>query len=103
MEQVTDEIYNMILNNLHITYSPDESTEERLMNEIASGIAYIKKYCNPDADFSPGTEYSQMLCDYVLRAESGATETFATDYAGDITADRIKTDVDKYAEAMGYA
>ena len=27
-----------------------------------------------------------MLCDYVLRAESGALETFTADFAGDITA-----------------
>lgn len=99
---VTDEIYQMILNNLHITYTPDESTVKRLKNETAAGIAYIRKYCSPDADCSPGTEYGQMLCDYVLRAESGALETFAGDFASDITAGRIKTDVDEYAEAMGY-
>ncbi|MDD7391200.1 MAG: hypothetical protein PUG60_16390 [Lachnospiraceae bacterium] len=99
---VTDEIYSMILDNLHITYTPDESTSRRIRNETAAGIAYIRKYCSPDADCRPGTEYGQMLCDYVLRAESGALETFAGDYARDITSGRIKADVDEYAEAMGY-
>ena len=99
---VTDEIFQMILNNLHITYTPDESTVQRIRNETSSGMAYIKKYCDPDADFRPGTEYGQMLCDYVLRAESGALDTFAVDFASDITAGRIQTDVDDYAEAMGY-
>lgn len=51
----------------------------------------------------PGTESGQLLCDYVLRAESGALETFAQDFAGEITAGRIDFDTKTYAEAMGYA
>lgn len=100
---VTDEIYKMLIDNLHITYAPDESTAARLRNEAAAGIAYIKKYCDPAADFGPGTKFGQLLCDYVLRAESGAMETFARDFAGEITAARIESDVAGYAEAMGYA
>lgn len=100
---VTDEIYQMLMDNLHITYTPDESTAARLRNEAATGIAYIKKYCDPAADFTPGTKFGQLLCDYVLRAESGALETFARDFAGEITAARIESDVAGYAEAMGYA
>ena len=103
MEDVKVEIHNMILNNLHITYTPDDSTERRLKNEINAGIAYIKEYCDPDADFTPGTRFGQMLCDYVLRAEAGALETFAKDFAEEITASKAETDVKKYAEAMGYA
>lgn len=103
MKEVTGKIYKMILDNLHITYTPDESTERRIKNEISAGIAYIKKYCNPCADFSPGTRFGQMLCDYVLRAESGAVETFAVDFAEDITAARAEYEAERYAEAMGYA
>lgn len=93
----------MILDNLHMTYKPDDSTERRVKNEISAGIAYIKKYCSPSADFSPGTRFGQMLCDYVLRAESGAAETFAADFAEDITAARAEYEAERYAEAMGYA
>lgn len=103
MEIISDEIYQMVVDNLHITYTPDISTESRIRNEISSGIAYIRKYCNPGADCMPGTESGQMLCDYVLRAESGALETFAQDFAGEITAGRIDFDTKTYAEAMGYA
>ena len=103
MKQVTEEIYRMILDSLHVTYEPDESTKRRIENETASGIAYIRKYCDPGADFAPGSRFGQLLCDYVLRAESGALETFAADFAGDITAARIGHEVEKYAEAMGYA
>lgn len=99
---VTESIYKMILDNLHITYEPDDSTKNRLENEIAAGMAYIRNYCSPDADFSPGTRFGQMLCDYVLRAEAGALETFAQDFAEDITAAGIETEVEGYAEAMGY-
>lgn len=102
MQSIPDEVFKMILNNLHITYTPDEATESRLVNEISSGIAYIKKYCDPDADCSPGTRFGQMLCDYVLRAESGDLETFADDFAEDITAAKLESDVERYAEAMGY-
>ncbi len=103
MGEVTDKIYKMIIDNLHITYTPDSSTEKRLKNEIGAGIAYIKKYCSPCADFSPGTRFGQMLCDYVLRAESGALETFAEDFAEEITSERAEYEVEQYAEAMGYA
>lgn len=103
MEEIADEIYKMILDNLHVTYKPDNFTESRLKNEISAGIAYIKQYCNPDADFSPGTRFGQLLCDYVLRAESGAAETFAMDFAEDITAARMEYEAKRYAEALGYA
>lgn len=103
MEEVTDKIYKMILDNLHITYEPDESTVRRLKSEIGAGIAYIKKYCSPGADFSPGTRFGQMLCDYVLRAEAGAAETFAVDFAEEIIAARAEYEAEQYAEAMGYA
>lgn len=103
MPDVTDEIYQMILDNLHITYTPDEATANRLRNETAAGIAYIRKYCSPTADCRPGTHFGQLLCDYVLRAESGALETFSQDFAQEITAARLESDVDQYAEAMGYA
>ena len=103
MQNVTDEIYRMILNNLHITYDPDQSTEERLINEAEAGIAYIKKYCDPDADCSPGTKFGRLLCDYVLRAEAGALETFANDFEEDIIGAKIASDTEQYAEAMGYA
>jgi hypothetical protein len=102
LDHVTDEIYQMILDNLHITYEPDEYTKRRIENEAASGIAYIKKFCDPDADLSPGTRFGQMLCDYVMRAESGDVETFSADFADDITAAKVEFDTNKYAEAMGY-
>lgn len=103
MAEMSEEIYQMILDNLHITYTPDDSTVRRLKNEIASGIAYIKKYCNPDADCSPGTRFGQLLCEYVLRAEAGALDTFPQDFAEEITASNVEYEVSKYAEAMGYA
>ncbi len=103
MTEISNEIYQMILNNLHITYSPDESAVRRLKNEIASGTAYIKQYCSPDAECQPGTRFGQLLCEYVLRAEAGALDTFSQDFAEEITASRIEYETGKYAEAMGYA
>lgn len=102
MKVVTEKVYKMLLDNLHITYTPDESTEKRIRNEAAAGIEYIRKYCNPCADFSPGTRFGQMLCDYVLRAESGAVETFAVDFAEEIIAEKAEYEAKRYAEAMGY-
>ena len=103
MTDIPEEIYQMILDNLHKTYTLDESTEKRIRNETASGIAYIRKYCDPGADCLPGTRFGQMLCDYVLRAEAGASETFPRDFAEEITGSRIEYETEKYAEAMGYA
>ncbi len=103
MVKVSEKIYQMILNNLHITYTPDDSTVDRLKNEIASGIAYIQKYCSPAADFKPGTGSGQLLCEYVLRAEAGAIDTFAQDFAEEITALNIEYETSRYAEAVGYA
>ena len=103
MVNIDDGILQMVIDNLHITYTLDESTQRRLQNEIGAGIEYIKKYCDPNADFGCGTESGSLLCDYVLRAEAGAADTFAEDFAVEITGARIKSDVDAYAEAMGYA
>ena len=99
---VTASIIQMIKDNLHITYDTDESTERRLRNEVDSGIQYIRKYCDPAAACEPGTRYAAMLCEYVLRAESGALDSFQADYATEITAARAELDADRYAEAMGY-
>ena len=99
---VTASIIQMIKDNLHITYDTDESTERRLRNEADSGIQYIRKYCDPTAACEPGTRYAAMLCEYVLRAESGALDSFQADYATEITAARAELDADRYAEAMGY-
>lgn len=99
---VPEEITQMVMDDLHITYTPDGSTINRIKNEILSGMAYIKKHCYPNADFLPGTIPGRMLCDYVVRAEAGAVETFAEDFASDIISAKIDTDVKAYAEAMGY-
>ncbi len=103
MAAIPKDIYQMILNSLHITYTPDESTVKRLENEIASGTEYIQKYCSPAADCRPGTVSGQLLCEYVLRAEAGALETFPQDFAEEITSLGIESRVSDYAEAMGYA
>lgn len=99
----TATIIQMVKDNLHITYDTDESTERRLRNEAESGIQYIRKYCDPAATCEPGTRFAAMLCEYVLRAESGALESFQADYATEITAARAELDADRYAAAMGYA
>lgn len=99
----TATIIQMVKDNLHITYDTDESTERRLRNEAESGIQYIRKYCDPAAACEPGTRFAAMLCEYVLRAESGALESFQADYATEITAARAELDADRYAAAMGYA
>ena len=99
----TATIIQMVKDNLHITYDTDESTERRLRNEAESGVQYIRKYCDPAATCEPGTRFAAMLCEYVLRAESGALESFQADYATEITAARAELDADRYAAAMGYA
>lgn len=99
----TATIIQMVKDNLHITYDTDESTERRLRNEAESGVKYIRKYCDPAATCEPGTRFAAMLCEYVLRAESGALESFQADYATEITAARAELDADRYAAAMGYA
>ena len=103
MIKIGEKIMQMVKDNLHITYTLDDSTERRLKNEIGAGIEYIRKYCDPAADCSPGTESGALLCEYVLRAEAGAADTFGEDFAVEITGARLQTDVDAYAEAMGYA
>ncbi len=98
----TGEILNMVLQFLHVTYELDQATSARITNEINAGIEYLNRYFDSGADFAPGTLSGQYLCEYVLRAESGALETFAADFAQDIAQGRIKVEVDEYAEAKGY-
>ena len=99
---MTEEIYEMLLDNLHITFVPDQSTVSRITNEADAGIAYIRKYCDPNATCEPGTESGQLLCEYVLRAESGAGATFDVDFAQEILQMKAARDADLFAEAMGY-
>lgn len=102
MNTVTEEIYNMLLRALHVTYTPDADTAARINNEGAAGIALIQKYCDPESDCAPGTRCGQLLCEYVLRAEAGAAETFLQDFAQDIVEIKNETDIKAYAEALGY-
>lgn len=100
---MTETIFKMICDNLHITYTLDESTRSRLENEINAGIAYVQRYCDSGATCEPGTLSGQLLCEYVLRAESGALETFTEDFKREILEARSFVEVGEYAEAMGYA
>jgi len=97
-----EQIIQMVKDSLHMSFTLDESSTRRLNNEIASGIAYIQKYGDPDASFDPGTISGQLLCEYVLRAESGATETFAVDFRSDLLAMRSESEAHQFAESQGY-
>ena len=100
---MTATIFKMVCDNLHITYELDESTRSRLENEINAGIAYIQKYCDSGADCEPGTLLGQLLCEYVLRAESGALDSFMQDFRREILETRIQVEAGQYAEDKGYA
>lgn len=96
---VTDSIYRGLLRKLHVTYTPDEDTEDRIRQEAAAGMEIIHRYCDPEADCEPGTRCFELLGEYVMRAEAGAAETFLTDFAQDILESKVEYDVRKYAEA----
>jgi len=99
---LTEAIYQMILQFLHLTHSLDDASVSRITNEINAGIAYIRRYGDPDATCEPGTESGALLCEYVLRAEAGALSTFAVDFASEILQMKAVSDASKYAAAMGY-
>lgn len=103
MELITEEVYKMLLRALHVTYTPDEDTRQRIQEEGAAGIALINKYGDPTAACTPGTRCGELLCEYVRRAEAGAAETFLQDFGQDIRELKNETDVKAYAEAMEYA
>lgn len=99
---VTETVYTMLLRALHVTYTPDEATEQRIRAEGAAGKELLNRYADPGASCEPGTRCGQLLCDYVMRAEAGAAETFLPDFAQDITEIKAEFDVRSYAEAAGY-
>lgn len=103
MEEIKQSIYEMILDDLHITFTPDPATERRLKEKIRDGIAYLKANCDPDPDCEPGGRHAALLKEFVLRADSGAASTFGVDFAKEIRQHRVAFDVDGYAEAMNYA
>ena len=100
--EVDPSILEMVKDSLHMSCTLDDSSARRLNAEIASGIAYIQKYGDPDATCEPGTQSGELLCAYVLRAESGATETFGVDYKDDLLAMKAEDQVAEFAAAMGY-
>lgn len=99
---MTEEIRTMLYQFLHITQDPDEESIARIDNEASSGMALLRRLCSASLDFAPGTEGGQLLCEYVLRAESGAAATFQDDFAEEILGLHLDDVVNGYAEAMGY-
>ena len=99
---MTETIYQMIIEFLHMNHTLDEASVRRIRAETAAGIEYIRRYGDPDAACEPGTESGALLCEYVLRAEAGALSTFATDFAAEIIQLKAITDAGAYAGAMGY-
>lgn len=96
-------ILQAVKDDLHITYTLDESSQRRLKNAIEDGMAYIKAHGDPAATFGPGTYEARLLSEYVLRAESGALESFRRDFGAELRASQMGSQADRYAEAMGYA
>lgn len=95
-------VYKMVLDFLHVTYTPDESTVNRITGEIKGGMEYLRQFFDPGVDFAPGTLAGQYLCEWVLRAESGALDAFKVDFAPDLLQGRLAVEAGAYAEAMGY-
>lgn len=99
---ITETVYSMLLRALHVTYTPDEDTEERIRAEGAAGKDLLNRYADPEADCEPGTRCGQLLCDYVMRAEAGAAETFLRDFAQDIVEIKTEFDARTWAAGKGY-
>ena len=47
---ITETVYSMLLRALHVTYTPDEDTEERIRAEGAAGKDQLNRYADPEAD-----------------------------------------------------
>ena len=92
----------MLLRALHVTYTPDEDTEQRIRAEGAAGKELLNRYADPDADCEPGTRCGQLLCDYVMRAEAGAAETFLVDCAPDVVDITSEYEARIWAAGHGY-
>lgn len=99
---MTETITNMLYDFLHLTMQPDTSSAGRIQAEAYAGMALLRVLCDPELTFEPGTEGGKLLCEYVLRAESGAAATFEEDFAADILRLKVSKDIQDYAEAMGY-
>lgn len=99
---ITETVYGMLLRALHVTYTPDEDTERRIRAEGSAGKDLLNRYADPEADCEPGSRCGQLLCDYVMRAEAGAAETFLRDFAQDIVEIKSEYDAKTWAAGMGY-
>ena len=99
---ITETVYKMLLRALHVTYTPDDDTEQRIRAEGAAGKELLNRYADPVAGCEPVTRCGQLLCDYVMRAEAGAAETFLTDFAQDIVEIKSEYDIRAWAAAKGY-
>lgn len=99
---ITETVYSMLLRALHVTYTPDEDTERRIRAEGSAGKDLLNRYADPEADCEPGSRCGQLLCDYVMRAEAGAAETFLRDFAQDIVEIKSEYDTKTWAAGMGY-
>lgn len=97
---VATNISQMVKDSLHMDFTLDDSSTRRLDNEISAGIAYIQKYGDPTATCEPGTLSGELLCAYVLRAESGASETFGVDYRAELLAMKAESEARDFAAVI---
>ena len=83
---------------LNITWL-DSLRDKKIVREIEDGIAYITTICPEGAalDFENATLERMLLENYVLYAESNATDDWRENYARDITTLKISKEVDDYA------
>ena len=58
---VKETIYENLLDFLHYTQTPDDSTARRIQDEAAAGLEYLKRYFDPDATYDPGTRGYALL------------------------------------------
>lgn len=92
--QVSDQLYQAVLNRMNITWEPDEKTERNTKNAIEEALDYLRDTAgSPGLSFENG-ELRQLLITAVWYFVNSKRADFIEEYSGELNMLRFQEGFD---------
>lgn len=87
--QISDELYQAVLNRMNITWEPDEKTSRNITNAIEGAMDYLRSVAgNPEASFESG-EKRELLITCAWYFVENKRADFIQEYCGELNLLRL--------------